>query len=123
MKKLLCLMAIAVCFPLTMYAESTDSCYVYKVAQWGTDFKGGFLVERVGDVLEAQTVQNAEGEKLRFTNYVTALNYYSLDGWELFSVKYTLNFDIYKYPGGFDVWLLRKKMPIDEAKKYGSPSN
>lgn len=105
-----------------MAASSPDSCYVYKMAQWHPSLKtpkGGVIWERVGDEQNVRTLTNSKGEELQFVSIMTALNYLSMDGWELVEMK--LNKPDLNYSGLAHVFLLRKKMSREEALKYSTP--
>ena len=121
MRKFL-LSLFAICGSVMAFAESTDSCYVYKFTEVEADFKGFYLVEKTGDEQVAKNVVNSNGEKLRFTNWVTALNYLTREGWELMEIIFPT---MPKIRENFNMngMLLRKKMPEEEAKKFSTPLN
>lgn len=109
-------------FSVKMAATSPDSCYVYKTAEWLVSFKGGVISEQAGDKKDNQTLTNSKGEKLKFVNVMTALNYLTKDGWELADMIYIPS-DPSRNNGPNYTFLLRKKMSGEEALKYSTPMN
>ncbi len=120
MRHILFILALLSTCPL--FAESNDSCYVYKMAQVDMDFKGFFLVEKTGAEMKAKAVTNQKDEILRFTNWVAALNYLSREGWELVDVSFPSVVKIWDNVN-VQAFILRKKMSIEEAKQFSTPLN
>lgn len=99
--------------------KAQDSCYVYTRLHWApamTKYVAQIQLNEKGE--DEDITEN--GEKLSFYNILHALNYLSVRGWELvqLSPKNPENLMSAKLE---QFAIIRKLMPIEEAKKYATP--
>lgn len=99
--------------------KAQDSCYVYTQLHWAPAATKYVAKMQLNDK-DADEDITENGEKVSFYNILHALNYLSVHGWELvqLSPKNPEN-----TPGANkeQFAIIRKLMPIEEAKKYASP--
>lgn len=99
--------------------NAQDSCYYYTQLHWcPTATKYVAKIQLSEDYKDVDIVDE-NGNKLSFYNIFHALNYLSTEGWELVQIsaqnpKNNSN-SLEQYA------LIRKMMPIEEAKKYSTP--
>ena len=99
--------------------KAQDSCYVYTQLHWApaaTKYVAKIQLNNKGadeDIME-------NGTKLSFNNILHALNYLSVQGWELVQLS-PKNPDNVTGAYKEQYAVIRKRMPIDEAKKYAAP--
>ena len=96
-----------------------DSCYIYTQLHWVPTAMKYVAKIQLSEEFKDMDIVDENGSKLSFYNIFHALNYLSTKGWEL--VQMSPN-----NPDGNTNKLeqyavIRKKMPIEEAKKYSTP--
>lgn len=100
--------------------EQRDSCYVYTQLHWRpSGFKGYCAQIQMGDEYRFVDIVDENGKGLSFYDIFHALNYMSTQGWELVEMSP-------KNPDNNHntlerLAIIRKKMSIEEARKYSTP--
>lgn len=116
MKKLIIASLLVVC---ALAVKAQDSCFVYTQLHWCPTATKYVAKIQLGEELKDTDIVDENGEKLSFYNIFHALNYLSTKGWELVQM-YPKNPDNNSFKLE-QFALIRKKMPIEEAKKYATP--
>ena len=116
MKKHFILLLLAV-LPITSFAQ--DSCYVYTRLHWTPLMTKYDARIQLGEEMGDTPILDENGEKLSFYNILHALNYLSTKGWEFISLS-PLNPEN-NTSINEQYAIIRKIMPIEEAKKYATP--
>lgn len=101
-------------------AIAQESSYVYAQLHWRPTATKGYVAHiQMGPEFKDVPILDENGEKLSFFNLLHALNYMSLQGWELVQLSPenpdNSTFSKEQYA------LIRKKMSIEEAQKYSTP--
>lgn len=99
--------------------KAQDSCYVYTQLHWAPAATKYVAKIQLNDKGSDEDITE-NGEKVSFNNILHALNYLSVRGWELvqLSPKNPEN-----TPGAVkeQFAVIRKRMSLNEAKKYAAP--
>lgn len=114
MKKILIASLIMIC---AISLKAQDSCYVYTQLHWKptpTKYVAKIQLGEKGDDID---ITDESGKKLAFYNIMHAMNYLSTKGWELVQLLTPSNqaSPLEQYA------VIRKKMAMEEAKKYSTP--
>lgn len=101
-------------------AIAQESSYVYAQLHWRPTATKGYVAHiQMGPEFKDVPILDENGEKLSFFNLLHALNYMSLQGWELVHLS-PENPD--NGPFSKEQYaLIRKSMSTEEAKKYATP--
>lgn len=103
-----------------LFVNAQDSCYVYTQLHWAPTATKYVAKLQLNDKGEDEDII-ANGEKLSFYSIFHALNYLSVnDGWELVELS-TKNPNNIPGANKEQYAIIRKRMPIAEAKKYAQP--
>lgn len=100
-------------------AKAQDSCYVYTRLHWAPAATKYVAKLQLNDKGEDEDITE-NGEKLSFYSIFHALNYLSVNGWELVELS-PKNPDNAPGANKEQFAVIRKRMPIAEAKKYAMP--
>lgn len=99
--------------------EKNDSCYVYGYLHWSPSMTKYTAKIQLGPDDELTDIVSKSGDKLKFKSFLNALNYMSMEGWEVIEIsprnpdQNTFTKEQYA--------IIRKFMTKSHAKKYSSP--
>lgn len=114
MKKILFLI-VMVWAMQNVYAQQIDSCYVYAQIEYIPSIRPGVKIQ-AGSSKIFEKIVDKEGNEIKFVTLINALNYFSMQGWELVQMYYPLsplnNSDLNQR------MIIKKKMPKDKARTY-----
>ncbi len=117
MKTLIFTVLFVIC---AAYGNAQDSCYVYTQLNWVPAMTKYVAKIELGEEGSNTDILDKNGEKLSFYSFFNALNYLSTEGWEVLDISNeNPNNNRGAYKERYAV--IRKKMTIEEAKKYASP--
>lgn len=118
MKKLIFMVLLTIA---AVTAKAQDSCYVYTQLHWAPAATKYVAKIQLNDKGEDEDI-TSNGEKLSFGSILHALNYLSVNGWELVELSPK---DPNNAPGANkeQFAVIRKRMPLSEAKKYAQPKS
>ena len=117
MKKKLFITVCFILFSISIKAQvlaNKDSCYVYCELQQPAMGSRTVLKH---PLYQIGPIKNENGEDLEFSTIYNAIAYMSIKGWD-FVQMYT--HDTNNMLNNIQYAILRKKVPIREAKKYAS---
>lgn len=96
-------------------SEKPDSCYVFAELRWDPGFFSYSAKIIYTDFME--DIKDENGKKLKFNGFIRAVNYMSIQGWEVMQ--------IYPYHFGDkereQIAILRKRVSIEEAQSVSQP--
>lgn len=118
MKRFILLVAILA----TMFraAKAQDSCYVYTQLHWAPAMTKYVAQIQLNDKGDDEYILDENGNKLSFGSILHAMNYLSLQGWELVQLS-SVNPRNQTSALKEQYALIRKKMSVEEARKYATP--
>lgn len=102
---------------LCISLKAQDSCYVYTQLHWKPTATKYVAKIQLGEQNDDIDITDANGKKLAFNNIMHAMNYLSTQGWEFIQILPFMNSSSPREQFA----VIRKKMPIEEAKKYATP--
>lgn len=97
--------------------KAQDSCYVYTQLHWKPAATKYVAKIQLGEQNDDTDITDANGKKLAFYNIMHAMNYLSTQGWEFIQMLPPMN----PTSPREQFIVIKKKMPIEDAKKYSTP--
>lgn len=106
-------------FSCVAYAQ--DSCYVYTQLHWEPTLSGYVAKIQLNDEGKDVDITDENGKKLTFKSFLHALNYLSTKGWEYVEDSPIRVDEALWLKSKERIALIRKRMSVEEAKKYATP--
>lgn len=106
---------------VTIAIKAQDSCYVYTQLHWSPTATKYVAKIQLSEDYKDVDIIDENGNKLSFYNIFHALNYLSTKGWEL--VQMSPQNPKNNTNSREQYAIIKKMMPIEEAKKYSTPND
>lgn len=95
--------------------EKPDSCYVFAELRWDPGLFSYSAKIIYTDFME--DIRDENGQKLKFKGFIRAVNYMSIQGWEVMQI-YPYHYDDKERE---EIAILRKYVPLEEALSVSQP--